>query len=789
AGGSTAGGSTAGGSTAGGSTAGGSTAGGSTAGGSTAGGSTAGGSTAGGSTAGGSTAGGDAGGSTAGGSAGGMVDTDRPVVVQTTPVTGSTSVSRATTIRFVFSEPMNTGSVVYLFNPSLTFSSEVWSASNTTLTLTPSSSLQLSQSYSVAVAGQDVAGNAMMPAYSYTFTTEAAADTMAPTIVTTVPDDNAVNVPVNNGLLLTFSEPMNPASVQLALTPTVSLTTATWSNNNTELAIGPTTSFAASTLYGATITGADVAGNALTATTIRFTTSAPPDMTPPSVMSSTPANAAASVPVATRLSLTFSEPMNTASVSVDVTPDPGLGVPTWSNNDQTVTFAAPMADWAPSASVTVEVDGRDVAGNPMMTSTVSFTTAAPPDLTPPTVNSTSPATMSTAVPRTTNIEFNFSEPMNRMATEAALSSSPAIVCAFTWNTAGTLMVCNPNTDLNGSANYTVTLGVGARDLANNALAMPNVITFTTAAVPDMTRPTVTSTVPAANAVGVPRSVLNLFKADPGSISITFSEAMSQASVQGAFSITSPVGFNGGTFSWNRNTMTYTPPAFFAYGQLVTFSVGTGAQDLAGNGLAATYTSSFRIRRRNTASFFSSNGALDGFLTSTPTCGSVTVSASSTAAAAGDSSANTVYRGYLSFSLAPLALLQNVTISSATLNTYQYYCSTGSVFTTTFGSVIEAHHVNYGASLDSSDCTPTYLGARRYALSSSQTLGTRSVSVTASVADDFTNRVARSNRSQFQIRTATIATDNDSAFDYCSQATFNVSTASQRPFLSVTYDYD
>lgn len=726
----------------------------------------------------------------AGGSAGGMADTDRPVVVQTTPVTGSMSVSRATTIRFVFSEPMNTGSVLYLFNPSITFSSEVWSAANTTLTLTPSSSLQLSQAYSVAVAGQDVAGNAMMPAYSYTFTTEAAADTMAPTIVTTVPDDNAMNVPVNNGLLLTFSEPMNPASVQVALTPMVSLTTAAWSNNNTELAIGPSTSFVASTMYGATITGADVAGNPMTAATIRFTTAAPPDMTPPSLASSTPPNGATGVQLMSSLSLTFSEPMNTGSVAVETTPPVALGTPTWSMMDRVATFTPPMGGLPPSTNLIVEVDGRDLAGNPMTTATVSFTTTAPPDMTAPVVNSTSPATMSTGIPRTTNIEFNFSEPMNRTATEGAFSSSPAIACTFTWNTAGTLMVCNPNTDLGGSANYTVTLGVGARDLANNALAMPNVITFTTAAVPDTTRPTVTTTTPANGAVGVPRSVLNFPKgSEPGSISVTFSEAMSQASVQGAFSITSPTGFNGGTFSWNRSVMTYTPPAFFAYGQTVTFQIGTGAEDLAGNRLLATYTSSFRIRRRATASFQSSNGALDGFLTSTPACGSVSVSSSSTAAAAGDSSANTVYRGYLSFSLAPLASLQNVNVVSATLNTYQYYCSTGSAFTTTFGSVIEAHHVNYGASLEAADCLPTYLGGRRYTLSNSQTLGARSVSVTTSVEDDFTNRVARGNRSQFQIRTATIATDNDGAYDYCSQATFNASTATQRPFLSITYDYD
>ena len=708
-------------------------------------------------------------------------------MVQTTPVTASTSVSRATTIRFVFSEAMNTATVLYLFNPGITFASEVWSGGNTTLTLTPSTPLMLSQSYSVGVLGQDLAGNAMMPAYSYSFTTEAAADTMAPTIVTNVPDNNAMNVPVNNGLLITFSEPMNPTSVQVALTPTAPLTTASWANNNTELSIGPTASFAPSTLYGATITGADVAGNAMTAVTIRFTTAAPPDMTPPSLASSMPATGATAVPLATSLSLTFSETMNTGSLVVDTTPTLVLPTPVWTNMDKVATFSVPMGGWPPSTTMVFQVDGRDLAGNPMTTATVSFTTTAPPDMTAPVVNSTSPFTASTGVPRNTTIEFNFSEPMNRVATEAAFSSVPAISYAFTWNTAGTLLVCNPSADLAGSTAYTVTLGTGARDLANITLVAASVITFTTAAVQDMTRPTVTSTAPRNNDVGVPRIVIGFPSSTATPIRVTFSESMSQASVQSAFSITSPSGFNGGTFSWNRDTMTYLPPAYFPYGQQVTFSIGTGAKDLAGNSLAATYTSTFRIRRRATGSFTNNNGALDGYLTSTVTCLSVSVSANSTVAASGDNSSTNTYRGYLTFSLDPLASLQNVTVVGATLNTYQSYCG-GNVFTTTFGSTIEAHHANYGASLDATDCFPVYLGGRRYTLSSSALVGSRSADVTSAVQDDFANRVVRSNRSQFQIRTSAIATDGDSTSDYCNQGTVNAAV-SQRPFLSITYDYD
>jgi hypothetical protein len=281
--------------------------------------------------------------------------------------------------------------------------------------------------------------------------------------------------------------------------------------------------------------------------------------------------------------------------------------------------------------------------------------------------------------------------------------------------------------------------------------------------------------------------------EPSSITVNFSEAMSQASVQGAFSITNPAGFNGGTFSWSGSgrTMTYTPPGYFAYGQQVNFTIGTGATDLAGNALAAAYNSTFRIRRRTTGTFTNASGsaALDGYLTSTTGCGTITASVGSSIAVAGDATSNQVYRGFLTFSLAPLASLANVNIITATLNTTQVACSTGSPFTSSFGSAIEAWHVNYGPSLEAADCSTANLGSRQYTLSTSTSLTLKTVSVTPAVEDDFTNRASRGNRSQFLIRTATIGTDSDGVADWCSQGTYNQSTASNRPYLSITYEYD
>ncbi|MDI6886381.1 MAG: choice-of-anchor D domain-containing protein, partial [archaeon] len=99
--------------------------------------------------------------------------------------------------------------------------------------------------------------------------------------------------------------------------------------------------------------------------------------------------------------------------------------------------------------------------------------------------------------------------------------------------------------------------------------------------PDTTPPTIISVSPADGATDVAVST---------TISATFSEAMNTAaSVEAAFSIAPSVA---GTFSWAGNTMTFTPGANLAYITIYTVTIGTGAQDLAGNPLTSAYTWSF-----------------------------------------------------------------------------------------------------------------------------------------------------------------------------------------------------
>ncbi|MDP2275382.1 MAG: Ig-like domain-containing protein [Archangium sp.] len=720
------------------------------------------------------TGGGGGGGNTTTGGGGGTVsdDTTPPELLTTTPLTGSTDVAVGQPLQLIFSEPMNAASLRLTSAPANVLGGFNPNASNTLFTV-PHAAFSFATSYTLTLEGTDVAGNALAPT-TITFTTQAAPDTIAPTLLRSLPPQGAVDVSLGTPVLLTFSEPIDRTSIQLTSTPTLILSAPSFGSNDAEVSYNATNPLTPNTTYTLTVRASDVSGNPLASVTVSFTTAAPADVVAPTLISSAPADAATNVATTTRLSLTFSEAMSQDSVSVTLSPAYDLGEPTWSNQDRTVTFSAPPAALTDSRAYAVTVEGDDVAGNALASTRFTFTTAAPLDITRPRVASSSPAAGAMNVPTTSNLEFNFSERMNEAATEAALISSPALASrVITWNSAGTLMSVNPGVDFAFNTNITVTLGTGARDLAGNQLLAAHTFTFRTATAPDTTRPTVISTSPLNAAVGVSF-------ASP--ITVTFSEPMRQAAAQAAFQITSPTGFNGGTFSWNAasTVMTYDPPDAFAQGTQVSFQVTTAAEDLAGNAMAATVSRSFRVRRIATTSFFAS-GTTDGasfdpragYIRSNASCSSASLN-TGTSALAGDSE-----QGFITFNLAALAQLDNVVIRLALVNIEQRVCAS-TLGGASFDSDISLSHVDYGATLTLADCNTPRLST--VVFSTSATAGPRTRLVTSSVRDDFANRVARGNRSQWSLHTTRTGGPN-----FCVFATQNDS--SKHPFLRVTYEFD
>jgi hypothetical protein len=235
-------------------------------------------------------------------------DNTAPTVSSTVPANTATAVPINGKITAAFSEGMDsrtlTATTFTVTGPGATpVTGTVTYAGNAgaIATFAPASNLAPSTLYTATITtgAQDLAGNALVQTGGlapdpWTFTTGTVADTLPPTITSTVPANTATGVGINQAVNATFSKAMDPATISTATFtvagPGSSPVTGTVSYNVSSFiaTFTPASNLAPSTTYTATITGAkDVAGNALTSgaapnpwtfTTGTTTTQAPPPL-------------------------------------------------------------------------------------------------------------------------------------------------------------------------------------------------------------------------------------------------------------------------------------------------------------------------------------------------------------------------------------------------------------------------------------------------------------------------------------------------------------------------------
>jgi hypothetical protein len=188
----------------------------------------------------------------------GTPDNTPPTVISVTPLNGATNVATNTAVTATFSEAMNpatiNGTTFELRNPSsaLVAATVTYNAGTNTAILTPSSALANGTTYTAKVIGgaagvKDLAGNAMVGDYTWTFTT-AAAPACNLTIVSTDTKSNTSatvhslsGVPAGALLVLNTTNNTNAAPYNAIVTSSPALTwtkrvdAGATSSNNAEI--------------------------------------------------------------------------------------------------------------------------------------------------------------------------------------------------------------------------------------------------------------------------------------------------------------------------------------------------------------------------------------------------------------------------------------------------------------------------------------------------------------------------------------------------------------------------
>lgn len=515
-------------------------------------------------------------------SCGGSGGDNPPTVTSTTPTDGATDVAISANIVIDFSEPVDvTGSWFSIVCGGSPINAAV-SGSGQIRTLDPTTDFPHSATCTVTIVASQVSdtdgtADPMGSDYTWQFTTIADND-VPPSVVTTIPDADALDVAVESDITVNFSEPVTVTAPWFSLTCGGSSVTAAVSSANggqTQI-INPDNNLPNGTGCTVTITASQVEDqdgtpHAMTATySWNFTTVAAVD-NPPAVSGVTPASGATNIPANQNLSVTFSEAVTASGNWFTVVCTSGSVIATVSGGPMTY-ILDPLTDFTHSDSCTVtiiksNVTDRDGSADSMASDfTWNFTLVPIGGDVPPFVTSTSPVNGASGVLLDAQFAVSFSEDVlastNWFTINCSISGNVAAVAAggpqnFT---------LDPNSSF--AAGETCIVWIHAAQVNDldgtfQDMAADYLWSFVTVGGGDGdTPPAVTSHAPAANAADVQVN---------SNININFSENVHATSdsfdVTCSLSGAHAAGLNGGPQNFTLN-----PVTDFANGETCTVTV-------------------------------------------------------------------------------------------------------------------------------------------------------------------------------------------------------------------------
>jgi len=533
-----------------------------------------------------------------------------PVVVRTNPADLSPSVAVNAPVRVELSEPVqpfNAGSALSVSAGSAAVAGTVTlNGARTQLTFTPAANLLAGTAYTVSVSGLlDLSGNLMTP-YSGSFTTEltGAVDATTPTLTTSNPANGAVDVALSSNLALTFSEDMDPTSIDSS---SIRVYRADGSNiagsytvSGAQVTFTPAVELQGSSIvYWNVRSVRDVAGNYgpqwWQFHTGNFTTVAAADVISPQLVSVSPANGELDINRSRQIVLTFSEPLSSGTIH-------GSNFALFANgsrisasvsrsaDNQTVTLTPGVMPSNTVITVIATNGAQDIAGNALADFTSIFTTRLV-DSTRPGVVGMRPGNGGAGVAVNSSVVLYADEPLDVATIGAALHVSDhgvAVTGTTTVTGNGQTIEFMPDQAFAYGSFIQVFVDSTARDVRGNALSN-YAASFRTQADPTRSGPSIVGSLPPRYSNNNPlTSVVELQFSEPlDPFSVNDTTVMFHTGYSGGVAVSGTLSLVG-----NGKLIRFVPSAPLAANVPYNIAVTTGVTDLSGQALSPSYNAYF-----------------------------------------------------------------------------------------------------------------------------------------------------------------------------------------------------
>ena len=413
-----------------------------------------------------------------------------PTVQVASPAENTYGVPLNTIFDVQFNTPLNPSTVGYVYlydasNGNAMVPAAITQPQPNEIRLVPTSALPANHSIAVNIVAT-LQSTTSVPAtatawYEYTGTTS---DSTTPLVTSAVPFNGATGVGVNVAPGVIFNKAIDPVSLNSStfqvLNGATPLAGSYWfSSSDTRIEFIPNAPLPANTILTMTLNGVtDQVGNPISFSS-SFTTGATPDVTAPSVVTtSIPSNG--SVPTNASIVIQFSTSMDATTFSTGSSGDIyiydaqfGGRVPatlSW-NSSQTVAYLTPSSPLAAGRYYYIYVNsGTDLAGNQVNGWSSNFYAEFASASTAPTVVNFNPLSGMTGVGTNAIIEAQFSAAIDpNFLSGVTLTGGGAVNISTSMGWGNTLLQIIPAMPLAANTAYTLTIA-GVKDPAGNTVA-------------------------------------------------------------------------------------------------------------------------------------------------------------------------------------------------------------------------------------------------------------------------------------------------------------------------------